>query len=141
MRRGLVVVCSAALLACSDGGGDVDAFCATAEGFRVDNPAAAFASIDPADPAGTTTALAGAAERLRAWADDAPEEVRDDVRALADAAATLAEAFEPAEDGSVEDDADATVDTEAVEQASARVLAFADEACGVDLDPDPAPSG
>ena len=129
------MVFALALLACGDDGGDLDAYCATARRFTTDNPADAFGRVDPADPAGTTSALDAAAEQLRGWASDAPDEVRDDVEALAAAASTLADAFAPADDGSVEDDPVEAVDTAAVEEASTRVLAFTAEQCEVDLDP------
>jgi hypothetical protein len=136
VRRGLVVVCVVvAAVGCRGEGGDLEAFCATARGFTVDNPAAAFGRLDPGDPTGTSTALASAAEQLRDLAAEAPREVRGDVEALADAAADLAAAFEPAGGDSVEDDAVPAVDTEAVEEASTRVLAFTSERCEVDLDP------
>lgn len=138
VRRGVIVgVCVLAALspACSDDGGDVDAFCATARRFTTDNPAAAFSRIDPADPTGTSSALEAAADALEAWAADAPGEVRDDVDALARAAADLAVAFEPDDGDTVEDDPIASVDTAAVEEASGRVLAFTAERCEVDLDP------
>jgi hypothetical protein len=131
----IAFVTALSLLACSDDGGDLDAYCATAGRFTADNPAAAFSRIDPADPTGTSAALEAAAEALAAWSDEAPGEVREDVEVLADAAATLAVAFEPGDDGTVEDDPSAAVDTGAVEEASARVLAFTIERCEVDLDP------
>jgi hypothetical protein len=121
--------------ACSDDGGDLDAYCATARRFSADNPADAFRRIDPADPAGTSAALEAAAAALGAWAGEAPGDVRDDVEALAQAAATLGVAFEPGDDGTVEDDPATAVDTGVVEEASARVLAFTSEQCQVDLDP------
>jgi hypothetical protein len=141
VRRGLVVVCCALAAtalgtgACSGEGGDLEAYCATARGFTVDNPAAAFGRLDPADPTGTSTALAAAAEQLRDWAAEAPREVRDDVEALAEAAADLADAFEPAGGDTVEDDPADAVDAAAVEEASGRVLEFTSERCEVDLDP------
>ena len=142
MRRGVIVICGLASLSslsslagCSDEGGDLDAYCATARRFTTDNPAAAFSRIDPADPSGTSAALEVAADALEGWATEAPGEVRDDVEALARAAADLAVAFEPDDGDTVEDDPVATVDTDAVEEASTRVLAFTVEQCQVDLDP------
>jgi hypothetical protein len=136
VRRGVIVISVLlSLVACSSEGGDLDAYCATARRFTTDNPAAAFGRIDPGDPDGTSVALEAAAEQLRGWADQAPRAVRDDVEVLAGAASDLAAAFEPAGGDTVEDDAVAAVDTEAVEEASTRVLAFTAERCEVDLDP------
>ena len=69
----------------------------------------------------------------RAWASDAPREIRDDVEVLADAAATLAATY--ADPSVTSTDEDVVVDTEAVEAASGEVLAFTSERCEVDLDP------
>ena len=129
----MIALLAGAAAACSDDGGDVDAYCATADRFAVDNLADAFRRIDPADPQGTASALDSAAATLRGWADDAPVEVRDDVELLADAAADLAVAFAPEQAGAA--DPAAVVDTDAVEAASARVVTFTVETCQVDLDP------
>lgn len=138
VRRGLVVSCvlvavAPLLAACSGEGGDLDAFCATARRFTVDNPAAAFTLLDAADPAGTAAALEAAGQQLRDWAAEAPREVRDDVEALAAAAEDLAVSF--AEPGRSSTDEQVVVDEAAVEEASGRVLAFTNERCEVDLDP------
>lgn len=124
-----------------DGGGDPAAFCATAEAIVADNPAAALAGVDSGDRAGSAARLRDAAERLGAWAEEAPAEVADDVAMLADAATTLAELFEDpgtgdTADGGADDTAGDTpaLDTDAVEAASARLLAYTRETCGVDLD-------
>jgi hypothetical protein len=119
--------------ACSDGGGDLDAFCATARRFTADNPAAALDRLDPADPGAATAALEAAAEQLRAWADEAPGEVRDDVDTLAATAAGLATSFSDTTRTST--DEYVVVDAAEAEAASARVLAFTNEQCQVDLDP------
>lgn len=140
-RSAAVTVAALAALAllapaCSDDGGDVDAFCATARRFSTDNPAAAFAQVDPNDPVGTSAALQAAADQLSAWADDAPGDVRGSVQALADAATTLAGEFTVGTAAGVEgDDGTPAVDTAVVEAASAEVLAFTRDRCEVDLDP------
>ena len=135
VRRGMTVIALVAALAsaCSDDGGDLDAFCATARRFTADNPAAALDRLDPADPSATSAALDAAAEQLRGWADDAPGEVRDDVDTLAAAAAGLASSFSDTTRTST--DEYVVVDAADAEAASARVLAFTTEHCQVDLDP------
>jgi hypothetical protein len=133
----VIVICVfaplASLTACRGEGGDLGAFCTTARSFVADNPAAAFAQIDLADPAATSATLDAAATELRAWASDAPREVRDDVDVLVDAAATLAATY--ADPAITSTDEYVVIDTEAVESASAEVLAFTSERCEVDLDP------
>jgi hypothetical protein len=133
----LVLVATAA---CSDdGGGERAAFCATAQRFAADNPAAAFARADPNDPAASASLLRDAADRLGDWADEAPDKVRDDVRALVDAATSLAEQFESEPTGSTNADATTSttqpaIDTAAVEAASGRVVSYVSDECGVNLD-------
>lgn len=135
VRRGPIVLVLVAALAsaCSDGVGDLDAFCATARRFANDNPAAAFERLDPAVESGATEALQDAAEQLRGWAEEAPGDVRGDVAALADTAATLADAYD--QPATTFSDEYLEVDVAAMEAASARVLTFTDEQCQVDLDP------
>jgi hypothetical protein len=138
----LLVVLGLGVAACSDdGGGDREAFCATAQRFAADNPAAAFARADPNDPAASASLLRDAADRLGQWADEAPGEVRDDVHALVDAATSLAEQFEsePSGPGSSAVTTSTTavgagVDTAAVEAASTHVVQYVLDECGVNLD-------
>lgn len=139
----MLAVAGLGLGACSDdgGGGDRDAFCATAERFAVDNPAAAFARYDPNEPEAAAVLLRDAAGRLQGWADEAAGAVRDDVEALADAASALAQQFEDPDDGDAADTTD-DVDSAAVEAASANVLQYTQDECGVSLDaetPTPTP--
>jgi hypothetical protein len=135
-----VVVVLVAGAACGgDAGGDLEAFCATARGFAEDNPAAVFDRYDPADPTAAAQLLRTEAERLQAWADEAPGEVDDDVQAIVDAAVELADGFE-----SPAPTPDRVAELEArfaeVEEASGRLTAFVREQCGVDLDPATAPA-
>jgi hypothetical protein len=138
-----VVAVAVVLLAagCGDeGSGNVEAFCATARRFAVDNPSAAFAAVNPADPAATARALRDAASALGPWADEAPSDVRADIERLRDAAADLAEAF----DGSASDAAAlAALEQEQteVEAASARLVAAVRTTCEVDLDAPPTSTG
>jgi hypothetical protein len=123
---------------CGDeGSGNVQAFCATARRFEVDNPAAALTAADLTDPSGTARALRDAANRLRPWAEEAPSEVRADVEVLRNAAVDLAEAFEaPTVDAETVADLEATYGE--VEAAGRRVVDAVRDECGVDLDA-PAP--
>jgi hypothetical protein len=132
------VLVHAGAAGCGDGGGDLSAFCATARRFAADNPAAAFARIDPADPGSAAGPLRDAGERLSAWAAEAPAAVDEDVEVLADAATTLAAAFEAP--GEV-DRAAVQDEVAGVDEASRAVLSFTRERCEVDLDPGPVPAG
>lgn len=139
MRRGatvaLVVAGSLVPAACSDdGGGSLEAFCATARAFAEDNPATVFDRYDPADPTAAAELLRAARDQLRSWAEEAPDDIDDDVATIAEAADELAVAFEsPAPTGDRADELEARF--EEVELASARVTSFARERCGVELDP------
>lgn len=133
-----LVVAAAALVACSDDGGSEEAFCATARRFAEDNPATVFDRYDPADPAGSAALLRGEAERLRAWADEGPGDVDDDVDVIAEAAEHLADAFEEPDTADTAELAERFAE---VEDASARVVAYARDRCGVDLDPVPVSPG
>lgn len=132
----LVVTATAgAGVGCSDDGGDLDAYCATAQRFVADNPADAFTRIGTGDPAAAASTLRDAGERLAEWAGQAPGEIDDDVDTLVDAATTLAEQFEAlANDESSDTPA---VEVPAVEEASRRVLEFTRTQCEVDLEPAP----
>jgi hypothetical protein len=135
-RLAAVLIVGALLGAgCGDeGSGNVQAFCATARRFEVDNPAAALTAADPADPSGTARALRAAADRLQPWAEEAPSEVRADVEVLRDAAVDLAEAFEaPTVDAATVAELEATYRD--VEAAGRRVVEAVRDECGVDLDP------
>lgn len=129
----LAVVLGAAA-GCGDDGGSVEAFCATARTFVEDNPATVFDRYDPADPTGAGELLRGAAARLRAWADEAPGEIDDDVDAIAEAAEELAAAFQ-APPPSANRAAELEAQFAEVELASARVTSYARERCSVELDP------
>lgn len=121
------------LLACGGDDGDLAAFCATAERFATDDPAAAFTELDPSDRVATSAALRSTADDLEAWAADAPGEVDEDVALLASTARDLASLY----DGALATEADeyVPVPVEDVEAASADVLAFTSDECGVDLGP------
>lgn len=119
---------------CDDGGGDRDAYCATAERFAADNPADAFGRIDLGDPAATSTVLRDAAERLAAWADEAPGAVDDDVEVLVEAATTLADQFDDLATRGGDPGSTIDVDLAAVEASSRRVVDFTRTECGVELD-------
>jgi hypothetical protein len=122
-------------VACGDdGGGDLDAFCATARRFAVDNPADALGAYDPADPAGAARLLRRAADDLESWADDAPPDLRPDVVRLATTASDLADAFEA---GALDAGRAATLEAAAAdaETASARVTEATRAQCSVELDP------
>jgi hypothetical protein len=130
-----VVVAATVLVACSgDDGGSVEAFCATARRFAQDNPANVFDQYDPADPTAAADLLRGAAVELRAWADEAPGDIDDDVEVIADTADELATAFE-APAPSAERAAELEQQFADVEEASGRVTGYAREQCAVDLDP------
>ena len=129
-----LVLLAAAVGACSDDGGSEEAFCATARRFAEDNPATVFDRYDPEDPAGAAVLLRGEAERLRAWADEAPGAIDDDVDVIAEAAEDLADTFEDPVPGENRTAELAERFTE-VEDASARVVAYTRERCAVELDP------
>jgi len=137
VRRSLIVAfCAAsavATAACGGGDdGDVEAFCATARQFSVDNPASVFDQYDPEDPSSAAALLRDAAASLEAWSDDAPADVDEAIETIAGAAEDLAAAFEqPTAGGS--DGLRETV--EAVETASAQVVTYTRDQCGVDLEP------
>ena len=133
VRRSLLVAAAAvAVVGCGDdGGGDVEAFCATARQFSVDNPAEVFDSYDPEDPASAAALLREAAASFERWADDAPGEVEASIETIADAAEDLALAFEEPTAGG----AGVRDEVEAVEAASAQVVTFTRDQCGVDLEP------
>ncbi len=122
------------LVACSDDGGSVEAFCATARRFAEDNPATVFDRYDPADPAGAADLLRAAGRDLRAWSDEAPGQIDDDVESIADAADELAAAFE-APSPSPDRRAELAERFTEVEEASGRVTSYAREQCAVELDP------
>lgn len=129
----LVVAVAGALAAgCSDDGGSEEAFCATARRFAEDNPATVFDRYDPEDPAGAAALLRGEAERLRAWADEGPGDIDDDVDVIAEAAIDLADAFEDPNTAEAGELAERFTE---VEDASVRVVAYVRDRCGVDLDP------
>lgn len=136
MRSPALALALVALVAagCADDGGSIEAFCETARRFARDNPATVFDRYDPADPTSAAALLRSASADLRAWADEAPGEIDDDVEAIAEAADTLAEGFEspPPSPNRV---AELEEQFNAVELASARVTSFTREQCGVDLDP------
>ncbi len=135
MRRliiALLLSYASAGAGCSDDGGDLEAFCATARRFATDNPATVFDRYDPADPASAATLLRDAGERLRTWAEDAPGEIDGDVEAIADAADALAAEFESPE---AAPDETLRAQIEEVEAASPRVLEFTRGECDVDLEP------
>ena len=134
----LAAVAAAALVAaCGDeGSGNVEAFCATARRFEVDNPAAALSAVDVTDPAVTARALRDAADELRPWAQEAPSEVRADIQQLREAAVDLAEAFEaPTVDQTRVAQLEAGFPD--IEAAAARVVEAVSERCHVDLDATP----
>ena len=133
---GALALLPAAVAACGDDGGSEEAFCATARTFAEDNPATVFDRYDPEDPAGAAALLRGEAERLRRWAGDAPGDVDDDVEVIAGAAEDLADAFE---DPDTADTTDLAARFTEVEEASGRVVSYARDRCGVDLDPASAP--
>jgi hypothetical protein len=126
----LVLVVVAA--GCDERGGDLEAYCATARSFVDDNPAAAFALIDPTDPVATATALRSASERLRQWSEEAPSDIDQDVEALADGAEALASDFESGTTATAEEQA---ARTESLAAASGEVLGYTSEQCEVDLEP------
>lgn len=129
------LVAGAVLVGCSgDDGGSVEAFCATARRFAQDNPANVFDRYDPADPTAAADLLRGAAVELRAWADEAPGDIDDDVEVIAETADELAAAFEaPAPSAERADELEQQFAD--VEEASASVTGYAREQCAVDLDP------
>ncbi len=134
MRRRALVVVALAVAGCGDDGGSEEAFCATAADFAADNPATVFDRYDPADPSGAADLLRREAARIRAWADDAPGEIDQDVETIAAAAEELAAAFE-SPPPSADRAAELTERFHEVEEASARVTAFARQRCDVELDP------
>lgn len=135
-RRGLgatsVAALVVALAACGGDGGDVEAFCATARQFAVDNPADVFDRYDPEEPATAAGLLRDAAGELDGWAGDAPDDVQGAIETIADAAEALAGAFEEPSDEATATLRDAI---ERVEAASRQVVSFTSEECGVDLEP------
>jgi hypothetical protein len=138
MRRGLQLVLVPALLvatatACADDdGGDLAAFCATAEAFAVDNPAAALGRYDPSDRTGAAAQLRDAGARLETWAGEAPGDIAEDVTALAEAMSTLADEFETPGDAPGDSLEEQLAEVEA---ASGRVVTFTRDRCQVDLEP------
>jgi hypothetical protein len=135
VRRCLLVAAAvvAPVVGCGgDEGGDLEAYCATARQFSVDNPAAVFDRYDPEDPSSAATLLREAAASLDDWAGDAPGEVAGSIEVIADAAEDLASAFEEPTAGGDDSLRDAV---EAVETASAQVVTFTRDQCDVDLEP------
>jgi hypothetical protein len=129
----LLLALVVATTACGDDGGSEQAFCATARRFVDDNPASVFDRYDPADPASAAVLLREAGDRMQAWADDAPGEIDGDVQVIADAAEQLAAAFESPSAAAERID-ELETSFAAVETASARLTAFTQRRCGVDLD-------
>ena len=127
-----LVVATTLVGGCDERGGDLGAYCATARRFVNDNPAAAFALVDPTDPISTAAALRSAGERMRAWSTEAPSDIDQDVEALADGAEALATDFESGTTATIEEQA---ARTEALATSSDEVLRYTREHCEVDLDP------
>ena len=138
-RRGALLLAVLLAGACSgDDGGSEEAFCATARSFAEDNPANVFDTYDPADPTAAAELLRREGARLRAWADQAPGEIDDDVELIAETADDIAAGFEsPAP--TPERAAEIEEQFNEVEEASARVTTYARERCAVELDPGVAP--
>lgn len=129
----LVAVLLVAAIGCSsNGGSDLEAFCATARRFEADNPAAVFDRYDPADPASAVVLLRDAADRLGAWAEEAPGQIDDDVEAISAAADLLADQFETPAAATSSALAEQLA---GVESSSERVVDFTRENCQIELDP------
>ena len=123
----VLVVSASGLAGCSDDEGDPAAFCAGVQEVQSIESliGAAPAEQDPA------TSLRAAGERLRDLSGDAPDEVASDVRRLADAVETLAEAAADPDIGVAARLGE--LDREALVEAAMDVEAYAREECGVDL--------
>lgn len=145
MRRLLFVVVALGLVgaACTgDGGGgeDEETFCATAAELAGEGGlAGALGELDLDDPAAAGDALRDGATRLRAWAEDATDDLATDIEALAASAEGLADAV--AGGGPATLGAEARAELEALgaetTEASARVVADVERRCDVRLDAPP----
>lgn len=125
---GALAVGALGALGCSDdGGGDPEAFCA---GIQEITSIEQLVGAPPAeqDPA---TSLRAAGERLRDLSGDAPGEIAGDVRRLADAVETLADAAADPDVGVAARLAE--LDREELTDAAADVEAYVRDECGVDL--------
>jgi hypothetical protein len=75
-----LVVLAAALVACADDGGDLDAFCAQARDTgQLDE---VFDTYDPSDVEGTAAQFTTALEAYQSLRSDAPADARDDLDVL-----------------------------------------------------------
>lgn len=100
IKRAIVVVpLVLALAACGDddsssgsGGGDSSDWCSFAQG--VEDDFTELNALDPTDTASFQEIYTGIAERLDGVADDAPEEIRDDVQTLSRGFNTLIDELE-----------------------------------------------
>jgi hypothetical protein len=130
-----LLVAVAAIAACSSG--STEAFCDEATAAATDNPAAVFASWDPANPA-TTERLVQATAQLHQLADVAPPEIADDAGLIATTADDITELLTELQG----DELDAALrereeEFAAFDQASGRVVDFTRTQCGIDLQAPP----
>lgn len=129
----VVVLMLAALAACGGGGGDSDteAFCDDAQDFSDD-----FENLDPSDAEG----LESATDRLEDLADNAPEEIEDDVETLSEAFGGFARAFADADEGDPVAQLEAVQrlfeehSGEEIDEAVSNLQDFAQEECDLEIE-------
>lgn len=138
MRRAVAFTVAAAVVvaACSsDGGGSVEAFCESAQEF-----ADAGDFFDTDDPEDFAAGLEEARDAINAMADDAPGEISDDAKTLAEVSEELFDSLadiDPTDEEAVEEAFapffDADVDPEFAAAVDS-VNEFALTECGIDLE-------
>ena len=118
---------ASALGACSDDGGDPEAFCAGIE--EIADVEALIGGVAAEQDPGTS--MRNAAQRMRQLSGEAPDEIDGDVRRIADAVELLAEAAADPDIGVAARLSE--IDLEAVGEAAANVERYARDECGIDL--------
>jgi len=111
-------------------GGSTAAFCSSARSGE--NPLDVFDRYDPTNVATARQQLQAGLQRLQQLEHAAPGEIRDDMKVLVDVAQQLVTALDPAtKDKTIPD---FTSQFDRVRLASATVIRFANDKCGVQLD-------
>lgn len=131
LRRAAAAFAAMALVACTDDEGSADELCdAVAETGDV---AATFQGFDPTDPETALDQLRPARVTLGDLLDVAPEEVRVDLQVEIDYVQALIDALEDVPSGDATEAAlqvqSVTDAHPGVDEASANLVAFADEEC------------
>jgi hypothetical protein len=134
-RLAIAILTLLPLVAC---GGDDESFCDRAEDFAREFEA--LESQFEGDELPTSEAFAEAADAIEALAEDAPDEVEDDLRTMVDGIREIAGALEdvdfsdPAAPGIVEAAERMQAVGEDLEDASQAVEAYLDTECGISFE-------